>query len=170
VDCYIALGTNLGDREQNLLAGLEGLGRLDLEPVAESSVWETEPVGVESPLWFWNMAIRVRTLRRPLDLLDALLEVERKAGRDRGLTNGGARTLDLDLLLMGALRSSHPRLHLPHPRMWQRTFVLEPLAEIAPELRNPATGRTVDEERRRLGTPSAVRRLGRLARRGSASL
>ena len=119
--------------------------------------------------WFWNMAVHVRTPHAPLPLLDSLLRVEREAGRVRAVVNA-PRILDLDLLLMGDLRLQHPRLQLPHPRMWQRSFVLEPLAEIAPELRNPISGRSVAEERRRLGSPSTVRRLGSLACCASAQL
>lgn len=169
VDCYIALGTNLGDRRRNLEAGLAGLRRAGCEPLACSSIWETEPVDSPGAPWFWNMAVQLRTRQRPLPLLDTLLRVERAAGRIRSVANA-PRVLDLDLLLIGELRLAHPRLQLPHPRMWQRSFVLEPLAEIAPELRNPLSGRTVAEERRRLDAPTAVRRLGRLACRATAQL
>jgi len=170
MDCYIALGTNLGRRARNLAAGLAGLARAGCEPVAESSVWETEPVdGPAGAPWFWNMAVHVRTPQAPLTLLDSLLEVEREAGRVRAAANA-PRILDLDLLLIGDLRLQHPRLHLPHPRMWQRRFVLEPLAEIAPDLRNPLSGRCVAEERQRLGARSTVRRLGRLACCANAQL
>ena len=169
MDCYIALGSNLGDRAAHLRRGIDGLGALGLALSAESSVWETEPVGTGPAPWFWNMAVKGLSERSPLELLEMLLEVERAAGRRRGRANA-SRTLDLDLLLMGDLQLEGTRLSLPHPRMWQRSFVLEPLAEIAPSLVNPASGRTVEQERCALVAPSAVRRLGRLARREVSSL
>ena len=162
MDCYIALGSNLGDRRAHLRAGLDGLESQGLTPLAVSSVWETEPVDTAFPRWFWNMAIRVECDRAPLELLGVLLEVERENGRRRRERNG-PRTLDLDLLLMGDLDVDEAELRLPHPRMWNRRFVLEPLAEIAPNLRNPATGRTVIEERGKIAGLGSVRRLGDLA-------
>lgn len=162
MDCYVALGTNLGDRAGNLLAGLDGLRRSGLAPRAVSSVWETEPVDTPFPRWFWNMAVMVRSDRAPGELLEQLLAIERAAGRHRSVRNA-PRTLDLDLLLVGQLTLEEERIRLPHPRMWERRFVLEPLAEIAPELRNPLSGRTVLEERRRIRGQGEVRRLGDLA-------
>jgi len=162
MDCYIALGTNLGDLGGNLRAGLDGLCRFGLAPEATSSVWETEPVDTPFPQWFWNMAVRVQTDRAPGALLDSLLEIERANGRRRDRLNA-PRTLDLDLLMVGQLTIDSERVRLPHPRMWERRFVLEPLAEIAPDLRNPLTGRTVLEERRGIRGRGAVRRLGDLA-------
>lgn len=167
--CYIGLGSNLGDRKRHLETGLEGLGRNGLRPQAVSSVWETEPVGTQDPQWFWNMAVRVNGDHEPLALLRMLQQIEHRAGRVRGRRNG-PRTLDLDLLLMGDLKLDGPELRLPHPRMWSRRFVLEPLAEIAQGLINPLTGRSIDEERRGLCGGAAVRRLDRLATWGTRPL
>jgi len=164
MDFYIALGTNLGELAANLRAGLGGMRGAGLHPVALSSVWETEPVDTPFPQWFWNMAVMVRSDRAPRELLEQLLAIERAQGRRRSVPNA-PRTLDLDLLLAGSLRIDEEGIRLPHPRMWERRFVLEPLAEIAPALRNPLTGRTVDEERRRILDRGAVRRLGDLASR-----
>ena len=166
MDGYIGLGANLGDRRRNLEIGLEGLDRHGLSPRAVSSIWETEPVGTPEPRWFWNMAVEVETNRDPLELLETLLEIERAAGRVRGERNA-PRTLDLDLLLIGDLILDDPRLRVPHPAMWNRRFVLEPLAEIAPEVRNPIDGRTVDQTRRALTDCPVVRRLGHLASDGT---
>ena len=165
----LAIGSNLGDRKAQLRSGLEALGPAGLELLAVSSVWETEPVGTPDGDWFLNMAARFRTDRRPHAVLDALLEIERAHGRVRRERNG-PRTLDLDLLTLGDLVRGTDRLQLPHPRMWQRRFVLEPLAEVAPELRNPATGRTVVEEIARLRGGETVIRLGVLASVGSLPL
>jgi 2-amino-4-hydroxy-6-hydroxymethyldihydropteridine diphosphokinase len=162
MDCYIALGTNLGDLAGNLRAGLEGLRRSGLVPQSVSSVWETEPVDTAFPQWFWNMAAMVRSDRHPRAVLDLLLEVERANGRHRSVRNA-PRTLDLDLLIADQLVLEEERIQLPHPRMWQRRFVLEPLAEIAPELRNPLSGRSVREELRRIRGGGEVRRIGDLA-------
>ena len=160
--CYVALGSNLGDRRRNLQAGLEGLTRSGLPPAAVSSVWETEPVDTAYPDWFWNMVVMLRSDRDPVDLLETLLGIERENGRHRTVPNG-PRTLDLDLLLVGDLQIENGKLRLPHPRMWERRFVLEPLAEIAPRLRNPRSGRSVADERLDLSDRSRVRRLGDLA-------
>ena len=124
-------------------------------------MWETAPIAVAGG-WFLNMVVRCATVITPAEALARLLEVERQAGRTR-LTPGAARTLDLDLLMLGELRVDEPGLKLPHPRMWDRRFVLEPLAEIAPGLRNPEDGRTVEEILQALGPNNEVRRLTRLA-------
>lgn len=161
VDAYIGIGTNLGDRWANLRFGLDGLERAGFEVVRVSSVWEAEPVGTDVPLWFLNMAAHVRVQKLPLGVLDSLLRIESAAGRERTEPNG-PRTLDLDLLMLEQLSWRDERLELPHPRMWDRRFVLEPLSEIAPELRNPRTGRTVAEETRRARNGSVVLNVGRL--------
>jgi len=166
---YIALGSNLGDRRRHLEAGLAGLRDAEIRPIEISSVWETEPLDSPSTRWFWNMTIKVETRRDPLDVLEALLGIEDLAGRERTIQNG-PRTLDLDLLMLGDLEVDHERLNLPHPRMWQRRFVLEPLAEIEPALLNSVTGLTVVEERDRSPDRSQVRRIGTLASCGAATL
>jgi 2-amino-4-hydroxy-6-hydroxymethyldihydropteridine diphosphokinase len=160
-DAFIALGSNRGARARHLQEGLLQLAHAG-HLLAASAVWETEPIDAPGPSWFLNMVVALRTTLGPFELLDTLLAIERRAGRTREIPRA-PRTLDLDLLLFGDLAVQTPRLQLPHPRMWQRRFVLEPLAEIAPGLVNPATGRTVLEERACIAGLGAVRRLGRLA-------
>ncbi len=167
---YIGLGSNLGDREASLRAGLGGLTRRRLALEAVSSIWETEPVGLaKGAAWFLNMAARIETAHGPLEVLDALHEIEREAGRERHARHA-PRVLDLDLLLLGDLVLDHPRLTLPHPRMWERRFVLAPLAEIASDLRDPLTRVTIAEALERLQDPHRVRRVGPIALPGSTSL
>lgn len=163
MDCYVGLGSNLGDRTRHLQAGLRGLAREGLEPLSLSSVWETEPIEVQGG-WFLNMVARCGTTLSPRAALAALHEIERATGRTRQ-TAAAARTLDLDLLLVGGLSVDEPGLQLPHPRMWDRRFVLEPLAEIAPRLCNPSDGRTVEETLHALGKVGIVHKLERLASR-----
>ncbi|HXV74874.1 MAG TPA: 2-amino-4-hydroxy-6-hydroxymethyldihydropteridine diphosphokinase [Candidatus Polarisedimenticolaceae bacterium] len=166
---YIALGSNLGDRGANLAAALRRLSASGLPPYASSTVWETEPVDSPSPRWFWNMAVEVRTDRPPLELLDTLLSIERQAGRERTERNA-PRPIDLDLLWLGGIELEHDRLSLPHPRMWRRRFVLGPLAEIAPDLVNEASGRSVAEELDALPRNPRAQRLGALASCGRLPL
>jgi 2-amino-4-hydroxy-6-hydroxymethyldihydropteridine diphosphokinase len=142
---YVALGSNVGDREAHLRAGIAGMADLGIAPTRRSSVWETEPVGTPETAWFLNMVVAIRSSRTPLEVLEILLEVERRVGRVRSEVRNAPRVLDLDLLMLGDARIESAPLTLPHPRMWERRFVLCPLAEIAPELRDPATGRTVRE-------------------------
>jgi 2-amino-4-hydroxy-6-hydroxymethyldihydropteridine diphosphokinase len=162
---YVGLGSNLGNREANLRAGVVGMIRRGLSPEAISSVWETEAVGTGEPGWFLNMVARIGTPLAPEDVLARLLEVEAEVGRVRTSRNA-PRVLDLDLLLLGDHRRQGEGLVLPHPRMWERRFVLAPLQEIAPGLVHPASGRTVREELATLLDPHAVRKVGALALAG----
>jgi 2-amino-4-hydroxy-6-hydroxymethyldihydropteridine diphosphokinase len=140
---YIGLGSNLGDREGNLRAAL---GRLaELGEVRVSSFRETDPVGVTDQPRFLNAAAELSTELLPRDLLDALLAIERDLGRDRSREQRwGPRTLDLDLLLYGEEVIDEPGLAVPHPRLVERRFVLEPLYELAPDLVLPDGTRAGD--------------------------
>ena len=136
-DAAIALGSNLGDREANLRAAIVYLA--ELGPVtAVSSFYETAPVGYLDQPRFLNAAALLTTALPPLELLRALLAIEKKLGRDRSATlPKGPRTLDLDLLLYDDLILETDELTLPHPAMHERRFVLAPLAEIAPHRQHP---------------------------------
>jgi 2-amino-4-hydroxy-6-hydroxymethyldihydropteridine diphosphokinase len=140
----IALGSNLGDRARTLDAAVASLRGL-LGDVAVSAYLETDPVGVrESQPRYLNAALVGRTAHSAHELLAALQATEIALGRTRPYDNA-PRTLDLDLLLYGSLVVDSPTLVVPHPRFRERRFVLEPLAEIAPGLRDPVTGRTIAE-------------------------
>jgi len=136
---YIALGSNLGDREQTLQDAVEALrAEAGVEVAAVSSLIETEPVGFLDQPRFVNGVVALDTTLPPAVLLALLLDVERRFGRTReGVPAQGPRTLDLDLLLYGDEVIDEPGLQVPHPRMHERPFVLGPLAEIAPGLEIP---------------------------------
>lgn len=131
---YIGLGANLGEREQTIL---EALRRIDDTPqtwlLNVSKTIETDPVGYDDQPRFLNAVTSVATALSPRELLEGLLRIERDLGRVRGQgPRYGPRTIDLDLLLYGDEIIDEPELQVPHPRMHERRFVLEPLAEIAP--------------------------------------
>jgi 2-amino-4-hydroxy-6-hydroxymethyldihydropteridine diphosphokinase len=138
---YVGLGANLGDRGEtldravSLLAGTKGV-----EVLAVSELRETDPVGVLDQPRFLNGAVAVETTLFPRGLLDALLAIERSLGRER-VERWGPRTIDLDLLLYGDEIVDEPGLRVPHPRLHERRFALEPLAELDPELVIPGRGR-----------------------------
>jgi len=140
----IALGSNLGDRRGHLEYAISALGR-DLTSLKASSFIETAPVGVDpgQPV-FLNAAVTGMTQLSPRELLVRLLEIEQERGRERPYTRA-PRTLDLDLILFGAELVNEPGLSIPHPRFREREFVLAPLAEIAPEIVDPVTGKRVGE-------------------------
>jgi 2-amino-4-hydroxy-6-hydroxymethyldihydropteridine diphosphokinase len=140
---YIALGSNLGDREGALRAALEALaGEPGIDVVAVSPFRDTEPVGYLDQPRFVNGAAALETELSARALLDRLLAVERRFGRSReGVPAQGPRTLDLDLLLYGDAEIDEPGLRVPHPRMHERRFVLEPLADLDPALEIPEKGR-----------------------------
>ena len=139
---FVGLGSNLGDRQVTLRAAIGRLWRLpDVEVKRVSSLRDTEPVGPVDQPRFLNGAVELETDLTPRALLGALLELERSFGRDR--TSGpphGPRTLDLDLLLYEDETIDEPLLSVPHPRLHERRFVLEPLAELDPDLAVPGLG------------------------------
>ena len=141
VRAYVGMGSNLGDRAGNLLLGVRGMMSAGLTVLRLSSVYETEPVGVEGaqPAYLNAVAELAAPLPSPDELLARLLKIERELGRRRDSPRA-ARTLDLDLLLYGAERRRTERLTLPHPRLHLRRFVLAPLAELAPGARHPTLG------------------------------
>jgi 2-amino-4-hydroxy-6-hydroxymethyldihydropteridine diphosphokinase len=139
VRAYVGLGSNLGEREEALRGALARLEEVDgIDVVAVSSFRETDPVGNVDQPRFVNAAAALETSLGPRGLLDALLEVERSLGRDRSQEERwGPRTIDLDLLLYGDETVDEPGLEIPHPRLAERAFVLEPLLELDPGLRMP---------------------------------
>jgi 2-amino-4-hydroxy-6-hydroxymethyldihydropteridine diphosphokinase len=147
---YLSLGSNLGDRRAQIEAGLAALGEEGVTVTARSSWYETEPQDVIQQPWFLNLVARGETARFPLQLLAALLKIERRLGRVRGAetVRRGPRILDIDILLYGDTVLETAELTVPHPRMLERRFVLEPLLEIAAELRHPITRRTMSAELR----------------------
>ena len=153
---YLSLGSNMGDRAAHLNQGVERLRKFGYV-AAVSSFYETEPVEVSGQPWFLNCAVKLETEKMPKQLMKALLEVEREMGRQRS-SGKTPRTIDLDILLFGSSIIETEGLTVPHPALHQRRFVLEPLAEIAPEVRHPVLKRTVREMKDALPPGQAVRR------------
>ena len=139
---YVGLGANLGDRAATLTHAIELLGeRPGVEVIAVSSFRDTDPVGYLDQPRFLNGAAALETTLTARELLELLLAVERRFGRAReGVPPQGPRTLDLDLLLYGSARIEEPGLRIPHPRLHERRFVLEPLAELDASLEVPGKG------------------------------
>jgi 2-amino-4-hydroxy-6-hydroxymethyldihydropteridine diphosphokinase len=141
---FIALGSNLENPRDQVLSGFAELGALPgTRLTARSSLYATAPVGYTDQPEFINAAAKIETSLPARDLLEALLALERRHGRERHIPNG-PRTLDLDLLLYGALQHDEAGLTIPHPRMHERAFVLMPLTEIEPECVIPGRGRAAD--------------------------
>jgi len=154
---YLSLGSNLGDRAANLrtaVAQLDVAGRL----LAVSALYETQPVDVPDQPWFLNCVAAIETDKTPRELLQLALQVEAVMGRLR-MRAKGPRKIDIDVLLFGNLVVDEPGLKIPHPALHRRRFVLEPLVEIAPEVRHPELGKTARELLAELPAGQTVRRL-----------
>ncbi len=154
---YLSLGSNIGDREANLsnaVSRLETLGRV----LAVSSYYETEPVEVTEQPWFLNCAVEFETNQTPQQLMKSLLQIEWEMGRRR-VQKKGPRSVDIDILLFDDGIIDSKELTIPHPAMQGRRFVLEPLAEIAPEAKHPISKKTIRELLDALPVDQAVRRL-----------
>jgi 2-amino-4-hydroxy-6-hydroxymethyldihydropteridine diphosphokinase len=159
---YLSLGSNLGDRESHLHRAI-----LQLETNADcitavSSFYETEPVEVTEQPWFLNCVVKLETSKFPEQLMLEILEIERKMGRQR-IQKKGPRTIDIDILLFDDVILDTPGLAIPHAAMAARRFVLEPLAEIAPEARHPILGKTARELLKELPAGQEIRRMHELS-------
>lgn len=153
---YLSLGSNVGNREAQLrdaLARLSAAGRV----VALSSFYETEPVEFTEQPWFLNCAVALETSRTSQQLMNDILRIEEEMGRKR-VEKKGPRSIDIDILLFADEIVDSPELTIPHPAMHQRRFVLEPLAEIAPQVRHPVLEKTIRELRDALPPGQTVRR------------
>ncbi len=142
---YVALGSNLGDSRQHLLDAMTALAALPhTQVVARSKLYRTPPWGVLDQPDFLNAVVALETELEPHALLDALLEIERNAGRLRNGERWGPRILDLDVLHMASVTVNSERLTLPHPHIADRAFVLLPLNDVAPDLNIPGQGKVLD--------------------------
>jgi len=156
---YLSLGSNVGDRAGNLNAAIDRLGALG-EVVAVSSFYETEPVEFTAQPWFLNCVVKLDTEKMPKQLFAGILDIERQMGRQRKQKKG-PRSIDIDIVLFGGSVIETQGLTIPHVALHERRFVLEPLAEIAPEVRHPVFKRTVRELRDALPPGQAVRKVSR---------
>jgi 2-amino-4-hydroxy-6-hydroxymethyldihydropteridine diphosphokinase len=152
---YLSLGSNVGDRAKNLRDATAALENAGVRVVRRSSVYETEPVDYLYQAWFLNMAIEAETELPALDLLRALRGIETQMGSKK-LVAKGPRLIDMDILLYGEQVIDTPELQVPHPRMLLRRFVLEPIAEIAPNARHPVSRLSATEMLARTPDKSAV--------------
>lgn len=155
---YLSLGSNVGERRGNLLAAIARLPAAGVEVRKTSSFYETEPLDYKQQPWFLNCAVEAETRWEPAELLRALQGIEKEMGSKKEFPKG-PRLIDLDILLYGDEVIETPELQVPHPRMLQRRFVLEPLAEIAPGLKHPAWSGSVSELLKSTTDRSEVRRM-----------
>jgi 2-amino-4-hydroxy-6-hydroxymethyldihydropteridine diphosphokinase len=152
---YLSLGSNIGDRENNLRKAIRALAEANVRVTRVSSFYETEPVDLREQPWFLNCVVRGETEIPALDLLSALRGIESHMGSEK-LVPKGPRLIDIDILLYGDATVDRPELQVPHPRMLQRRFVLVPLAEIAPHLKHPSWAGTAKQIVSHLADSSAV--------------
>lgn len=157
VSAYLSLGSNLGNRLDNLKKALDLLNSHEgIEIKQVSSFYETEPVGYEEQDWFLNSVVEITTTLTPQELLKTVGWVEGELGRVRTI-RWGPRTVDVDILFYGDQLVAEENLEIPHPRIQERAFVLKPLAEIVPDLVHPYYGQTVEELLENLVEPQGIK-------------
>jgi 2-amino-4-hydroxy-6-hydroxymethyldihydropteridine diphosphokinase len=139
---YLSPGANIGDRERNIALAIQGLASRGVRVTRRSSLYETEPVDMNSKDWFLNCVVEAETDLAPEELMRVLLELERALGRERRVLRG-SRIIDIDILLFGSSVVRTADLEIPHPRMAERRFVLVPFAEIAPDVQHPVLKKTI---------------------------
>ena len=144
---YLSLGTNLGNRQQNIICAIEALSRILGNPLSVAPTIETEPWGFSSTNKFLNTVVVFKTTLSPQELLEATQQIERTLGRTAKSTDGAYsdRPIDIDILFYGSRTVNSESLTIPHPLMHQRRFVLEPLAAIAPDMLHPTLNKSVVE-------------------------
>ena len=140
----MGLGSNVGAREEMLQTAIDRLQSPELRIVRASSIYETEPQGRRNQRWFLNLVVEAETDLFPRQLLGRIAKIEQELGRRRMMANG-PRTIDIDILFYGNFVVETPGLKIPHPRFAERRFVLAPMVELAPELRDPVSRRTMRE-------------------------
>jgi 2-amino-4-hydroxy-6-hydroxymethyldihydropteridine diphosphokinase len=156
ITIYLALGSNIGDRRENLREAIRLLGESGIRIAKISSIYETEPVDYLDQAWFLNAVLEAQTDLPALQLLSTLRKIELQMGSKKAFDKG-PRLIDLDILLYGDDTIAIPDLQVPHPRMLLRNFVLVPLAEIAPTLKHPTWPASVAELLSNSPDPSVVR-------------
>jgi 2-amino-4-hydroxy-6-hydroxymethyldihydropteridine diphosphokinase len=154
---YLSLGSNLGDRAANLRTAIEKLASLG-NVVAISSIYDTEPVELTAQPWFLNCAVKLDTEKMPRQLIAGILNLEQEMGRQRKQQKG-PRNIDIDILLFGTSVIDIPGLTVPHHKLHERRFVLEPLAEIAGDARHPVFKRSMRELRDALPPGQTVKKV-----------
>jgi 2-amino-4-hydroxy-6-hydroxymethyldihydropteridine diphosphokinase len=157
-NAYLSLGSNLGDRAKNLKDAIAALRDAGIRVTRISSMYETEPIDYLDQPWFVNIAVEAETELAPAAVLQTLREIETRLGSKK-LIAKGPRLIDMDILLYGDEVIDMPELQVPHPRMHLRRFVLEPLAEIAPQVRHAISGLSVSEMLARTKDTSTVRKM-----------
>ncbi|HMD42147.1 MAG TPA: 2-amino-4-hydroxy-6-hydroxymethyldihydropteridine diphosphokinase [Candidatus Acidoferrum sp.] len=155
---YLAVGSNIGDRKENLQRAAVLLQEAGITIKKVSSIYETEPVDYLDQPWFFNGVLEAETTLRPRELLKATRAIETAMGSKKAFAKG-PRLIDLDILLYGDQTMNLPELQVPHPRMLDRKFVMVPLVEIAPELRHPSWNGTAEEILANSTDRSVVRKL-----------
>jgi 2-amino-4-hydroxy-6-hydroxymethyldihydropteridine diphosphokinase len=155
---YLSLGSNLGDRAKNLRDAIAALRKAGVDVTRISSIYETEPVDYLDQPWFLNIAVAAETELPAVALLKALRQIEADMGSNK-IVPKGPRLIDLDILLYSDETIDTPELQVPHPGMHLRRFVLEPLAEIAPNVRHPVSGLSATEMLANSLDKSTVRKL-----------
>ncbi len=151
---FLGLGSNLGDRLQQIISALAALAA-DTEPIAISSIYETEPVGGPEQADYLNLVCALKAEKKPLEMLQFAKAIELDMGRETG-ERWGPRPIDIDILTAGLLRLDTPELEIPHPRLGERLFVCLPLAELQSEFKPPGMAMTVSQLAARLKDSAAV--------------